>query len=463
METTLNNSSSDHSCSPPASRSSTRDTTPEFDLSTAVATGITGMRICGMETPGSFQTRNLRQSSDMPPSAFRRFTLQQQQQQQQQHNHNHDQDHHVQQQVPMRHVLPNPIITPRSIETANWRMGMGMAGAPHGHYHTPSSASGPEYVDMVAPVHPAAVSDPVREGTGVDTTGFYAYCLDRGNGNYTRLIPADSLPPLVGIPAVQNRAEGLFVLPTPRGLDSQISSGGAIQPVTFKKRIDHIVASCPVPPKKPKVYCDKWVHEGVCAFTQQGCKYKHEMPLDKATQHSLGLFHGLPTWWKKQQAELQRQQQQQQRLREGGGPEAFFDVCQSQQDTVPSPARSEKDHTSPARASQSWRRADEVRVQGQIDSVATVRQSGGGGGGSGYRSSAQPRSAYQQTVDSPTSPCVWGPIGPPSKQTSDHPRMYHPVFGGYGGSNNLIMLSPPDESLMERGSSSRFNSFAGDD
>ena len=49
------------------------------------------------------------------------------------------------------------------------------------------------------------------------------------------------------------------------------------------------------------------MHEGVCAFTQQGCKYKHEMPLDKATQMSLGLFHGLPTWWKKQQAERQRE------------------------------------------------------------------------------------------------------------------------------------------------------------
>lgn len=59
--------------------------------------------------------------------------------------------------------------------------------------------------------------------------------------------------------------------------------------------------------RRPKIYCDKWVHEGVCAFTQQGCKYKHEMPLDKATQHQLGLFHGLPSWWKKHQAELARQ------------------------------------------------------------------------------------------------------------------------------------------------------------
>lgn len=64
--------------------------------------------------------------------------------------------------------------------------------------------------------------------------------------------------------------------------------------------------SAGLPQRRVKIYCDKWVHEGICAFTQQGCKYKHEMPQDKATQHSLGLFHGLPAWWKKQQGELAR-------------------------------------------------------------------------------------------------------------------------------------------------------------
>lgn len=59
-----------------------------------------------------------------------------------------------------------------------------------------------------------------------------------------------------------------------------------------------------------KVYCDKWVHEGVCAFTQQGCKYKHEMPADRATQHQLGLFLGYPAWWKRRQGELARVQTQ---------------------------------------------------------------------------------------------------------------------------------------------------------
>lgn len=54
-----------------------------------------------------------------------------------------------------------------------------------------------------------------------------------------------------------------------------------------------------VPTRREKIYCDKWVHEGTCAFTQVGCKYKHEMPTDKATQLSLGLSHGFPNWYRR--------------------------------------------------------------------------------------------------------------------------------------------------------------------
>lgn len=74
-------------------------------------------------------------------------------------------------------------------------------------------------------------------------------------------------------------------------------------------QIDSIVAQASISPPTPskasrreKIYCDKWIHEGVCAFTQLGCKYKHEMPMDKATQLSLGLNHGLPAWYKRAQA-----------------------------------------------------------------------------------------------------------------------------------------------------------------
>ncbi|KAI5859733.1 hypothetical protein GGS23DRAFT_614750 [Durotheca rogersii] len=213
----------------------------------------------------------------------------------------------------------------------------------------------------------------------------YAYCYDRGNGQYTRLIPADMLPALKEIPALQQGCAGMVVVPLPRALppNGRSSNTEMVFPRsppptptspsdTIQSRIDTIVGSVPSTPtratltltsasagpstalvlarssppppppppppsssspavhtqaqahghhhgrptqvhappaRRPKVYCDKWVHEGVCAFTQQGCKFKHEMPLDRATQHQLGLFHGLPAWWKKHQAELARQRE----------------------------------------------------------------------------------------------------------------------------------------------------------
>ncbi|KAI1133303.1 hypothetical protein F5Y10DRAFT_287696 [Nemania abortiva] len=171
----------------------------------------------------------------------------------------------------------------------------------------------------------------------------FAYCYDRGNGQYTRLIPADLLPPLQNIPATQQSCAGMVVIPQPRGLPPNGPSGNT-EPVvvrsppvtptlpadTIQSRIDNIVAATPPAPnhlsghpgggpgpsssappgqRRPKIYCDKWVHEGLCAFTQQGCKYKHEMPSDRATQHQLGLFHGYPQWWKKHQADLVRQRE----------------------------------------------------------------------------------------------------------------------------------------------------------
>ncbi|TLD28575.1 hypothetical protein PspLS_03608 [Pyricularia sp. CBS 133598] len=145
-----------------------------------------------------------------------------------------------------------------------------------------------------------------------DGESYFAYCFDRGNGRYTRLIPADVLPPLMDVPSVEHSCAGMRVLPIPRNL---APTGRSInmQPVDFAtSRIDNIVATQPQPmppttPKRLKIYCDKWVHEGVCAFTQQGCKYKHEMPFDRETQKSLGLFHGLPSWWRKHHSELQHQ------------------------------------------------------------------------------------------------------------------------------------------------------------
>ena len=44
-----------------------------------------------------------------------------------------------------------------------------------------------------------------------------------------------------------------------------------------------------------KVYCTHWLSKGNCAYMQQGCIYKHEIPKDQDTWESLG-FHTLPGW-----------------------------------------------------------------------------------------------------------------------------------------------------------------------
>ncbi|KAJ4396262.1 hypothetical protein N0V93_000481 [Gnomoniopsis smithogilvyi] len=171
-----------------------------------------------------------------------------------------------------------------------------------------------------------------------------AYCFDRGNGQYTRLVPVDVLPfSLRDFPARLTSDEGMIVLPVPRNVgpdgqsaNTQMIPHVAVHNVTppvsptgtaqggstdlIQNRIDNIVAAAPSATsgsrllarstvagngtgRREKVYCDKWIHDGTCAFTQQGCKFKHEMPMDKETQQSLGLFHGLPAWYRKQEAE----------------------------------------------------------------------------------------------------------------------------------------------------------------
>ncbi|GAW18557.1 hypothetical protein ANO14919_080350 [Xylariales sp. No.14919] len=277
------------------------------------------------------------------------------------HNHHHQQQHQQQQLTsPQLQVARPSIQAPsghhRSLTSANWRA------------QTPEDAVVPQSRNMYHPFDTPATSyhlqhPPVRAtpfpNTRVDQhhhlqhtasvasypspgpiseaqlDGSFAYCYDRGNGQYTRLIPADMLPPLQNIPAVQQGYAGMVVVPQPRGLPPSGHSSNT-EPVavrsptatptspadTIQSRIDNIVAATPSTPthlspgssnnpppghRRPKIYCDKWVHEGVCAFTQQGCKYKHEMPSDKVTQHQLGLFHGYPQWWKKHQADLARQ------------------------------------------------------------------------------------------------------------------------------------------------------------
>ncbi|KAL2289746.1 hypothetical protein FJTKL_01073 [Diaporthe vaccinii] len=168
-----------------------------------------------------------------------------------------------------------------------------------------------------------------------------SYCFDRGGGQYTRLVPVDMLPvDLKNVPRRVETDEGMIVLPVPRqpGPDGQLADIQLEAQPVVTSRIDSIINASPGPgssnslvlstrgfdgttptralqhhgggsggsARREKIYCDKWIHDGTCAFTQQGCKYKHEMPHDRETQEKLGLFHGYPAWWKKQALDQQR-------------------------------------------------------------------------------------------------------------------------------------------------------------
>ncbi|KAI8625738.1 hypothetical protein F5Y19DRAFT_242609 [Xylariaceae sp. FL1651] len=271
------------------------------------------------------------------------------------------------QQVPLQPQVVRPGVQPlgppRSLTSANWRAHPAEdimpqprnmyspfeSPASHHLQHAsirPGSYPSPQVDQQHHHHHPSFMSHPnLSPLSDAQLDSNFAYCYDRGNGQYTRLIPADMLPPLQNIPAVQQSCVGMVILPQPRGLPPNGHSSNTDPVVvrsplatttspadTIQSRIDNIVAATPRTPthhssiglagigpspssgapsgqRRPKIYCDKWVHEGVCAFTQQGCKYKHEMPLDRLTQTQLGLFHGFPAWWKKHQADLARQRE----------------------------------------------------------------------------------------------------------------------------------------------------------
>ncbi|KAI9891542.1 MAG: hypothetical protein M1814_002665 [Vezdaea aestivalis] len=48
-----------------------------------------------------------------------------------------------------------------------------------------------------------------------------------------------------------------------------------------------------------KIWCNYWIQRGECAFMQQGCKYRHEMP-DAQTLDAIG-FKGVPYWYREKE------------------------------------------------------------------------------------------------------------------------------------------------------------------
>ncbi|CAM1500675.1 Fc.00g098370.m01.CDS01 [Cosmosporella sp. VM-42] len=295
-----------------------------------------------------------------------------------------------QQNVQTQQVYGAAAAAPRSVVSPNWRT------APTGDMNNWMPTTPGNYT-LTTTISRGEIFDGNLNG--------YAYCLNRGNGQFTRLIPADMLPAMVEIPARQSGPLGMVVLPAlqtppPQGIPEMN------RPVTIKasgqgsdiiqKQIDRIVATSPLTQKKPKIYCDKWVHEGVCAFTQQGCKYKHEMPIDTATQHSLGLFHGFPPWWKKLQAEIQRRQEIEEPVLSPARPKALLGNSGN--------GASVDKRQMPQLNQQGWR-----------------KESGGGVKLHSPTTQAPPEAGSKRTdVLRPLSTngstrCVWGPIEPPQK------------------------------------------------
>lgn len=67
--------------------------------------------------------------------------------------------------------------------------------------------------------------------------------------------------------------------------------------------LDHSADGSSHPARGKKIYCNYWLRKGECDYIQQGCLYKHEMPLDKATLASLGLRE-VPRWYREQWASV---------------------------------------------------------------------------------------------------------------------------------------------------------------
>ncbi|EEY14262.1 conserved hypothetical protein [Verticillium alfalfae VaMs.102] len=112
--------------------------------------------------------------------------------------------------------------TPQCLELHDWQL----ASANSNGQFSPLSPSPATSVDC----RPESW---LKDRDKTEPPGIYAYCLDRGNGNYTRLIPADMLPPALGIPAIQQGSRGMMVLPLP-GAEPVRGPSNNVQPVTLK-------------------------------------------------------------------------------------------------------------------------------------------------------------------------------------------------------------------------------------
>jgi hypothetical protein len=268
------NSPSDLSYSSGPSHTSTRNTSPDsaaavsrqssplLDLSVTVETEYPSNTLLDAQPAdmdrNSFQSINDRRNKLISErGTASQFQHHQQQQQQQSTLLPLAVRPGVQQQQPQ--PPPPPSAYTRSLTSANWRAHTNedvLLSQPQPHARNmynifdatatqhlqpqPSVRNAPypsPRVDhRIQPQHPSITSYPnfgAVSDNQLDSS--FAYCYDRGNGQYTRLIPADMLPPLQNIPALQQSCSGMVVLPQPHGLPSNGHSSNT-EPVIIRVR-----------------------------------------------------------------------------------------------------------------------------------------------------------------------------------------------------------------------------------
>jgi hypothetical protein len=118
------------------------------------------------------------------------------------------------------------------LECPSWRL-TSTAGGANNNQTVTSAPQGHEY-SMLQWQQQQQQRPHRQQQTVSSMDGFYAYCFDRGNGTYTRLIPADMIPPLMNIPATQMGCEGMLVLPLPLR-PPPYGPASNIEPVTVLK------------------------------------------------------------------------------------------------------------------------------------------------------------------------------------------------------------------------------------
>ncbi|KAH7193531.1 uncharacterized protein B0J16DRAFT_335437 [Fusarium flagelliforme] len=96
---------------------------------------------------------------------------------------------------------------PRSMANGNWR------GPQMSTDQMNAQPSGTNNYSLMPSPLPRASTSNVGPVSISDCLSGYAYCVKRADGRYTRLVPADRLPPLNEIPATQASAQGMVLLP----------------------------------------------------------------------------------------------------------------------------------------------------------------------------------------------------------------------------------------------------------